>query len=59
MTNGDRIRSMDDKEIARMIADHTICSSDCPCYKNCKASNGYECKRKIEHWLKQEEGEKE
>ena len=50
---------MDDKEIARMIADHTICSSDCPCYESCKASNGYECKRKIEHWLKQEEGEQE
>lgn len=59
MTNGDRFRSMDDKELARMIADHITCSIDCPCYKNCKASNGYECMRKIEHWLKQEEGEQE
>ena len=57
MTNGDRFRSMDNKELAEMIANHMPCSNDCPCYENCIASNGYECKRRIEHWLKQEEDE--
>ena len=55
MTHGDRLRNMTDKEFAEMIADNMPCSRSCPCYEDCCAASGYECKKNIEHWLHQED----
>lgn len=54
MTNGDKLRNMDDELFAKMIANNITCSKDCPCYESCNAQNGYECRKNIEHWLHQE-----
>lgn len=55
-TNGDRIRSMTDEELAREINRRTDCEPwACPVFNGClRHKSAGECQRKILDWLKQE-----
>lgn len=51
MTNGDKIRSMSDEELAEFIDSHVPCFEFCMCdHYICKEK----CKEGIEKWLKSE-----
>lgn len=57
MTNGDKIRSMTDEELAHFILIHTDCVllSSCPAYNNCAEYKGRKaCYETILDWIKQE-----
>ena len=56
MTNGDKIRSMTDEELAHFIYIHTDCISySCHAYNNCKGYKGKKaCSKTILDWIKQE-----
>ena len=56
MTNGDKIRSMTDNELAHWIYDHTDCVFySCPAYSNCAGYKGeIACYEIIIDWIKQE-----
>lgn len=57
MTNGDKIRSMTDEELAQFIFIHTDCMllSSCPAYSNCAGYKGeIACYEIIIDWIKQE-----
>ncbi len=57
MTNGDKIRSMTDEELAHFILIHTDCVllSSCPAYNNCAEYNNEKaCAETILEWIKQE-----
>lgn len=55
MTNGDRIRKMDDEELAEFMADYIVCSK-CPLFdeRGLGAGCNGDCKLGAVEWLKQE-----
>ena len=56
MTKADKIRSMNNDELAHWIYDHTDCVFDsCPAYNNCAEYNSEKaCAETILEWIKQE-----
>lgn len=49
-TNADKIRAMDDAELAELISEHYKCYT-CPCYAKCTKKG---CIESVVDWLKQE-----
>lgn len=56
MTNGDKIRSMPDEELARFIYTRTDCNSySCPAFNLCVVHKNKEtCIKTVLEWLEQE-----
>jgi hypothetical protein len=50
ITNFDRIRSMNDEELARWLVDATVCERVCNEDEYC---HGNECVKRVTDWLKQ------
>lgn len=57
MTNGDKIRSMTDRKLAKIMASHIDDCDDCPLQEFCESQPDAAtigCKATIVRWLKQE-----
>lgn len=60
MTNGEKIRSMSDEEIADWWCENVRCGSGCPVYDECLGDHraakyvDLRCDQVIKMWLKQE-----
>lgn len=52
ITNADRIRSMNDEELAELWWERVDCG-ECPVHKDCKMT-GQDCKKLALDWLRQE-----
>lgn len=55
LTNGDRIRSIGDEELAEWLASIVECDDGCPCIKECgeKEELGF-CYQSMLEWLRKE-----
>lgn len=55
LTNADKIRAMNNEELAEWLASIVECDDDCPCIKECceKEEMGF-CYQSMLEWLKKE-----
>lgn len=53
MTNADRIRTMTDEELAKIIGDNVLCS-ECPVFESACPRHPNGCHAVWLNWLKQE-----
>lgn len=55
MTNGDKIRSMSDKELANLLESQQGCACCAMKYENCRTIDDLSCYEQILKWINQQE----